>query len=279
MSAAWTYIYGLVDPRTNRIRYIGKADNPQRRLTNHLADARRGVVSVRCRWLRKLMKLGLVPTVEILEEVPVDRWDEAERWWIARLSLSHDLTNGTHGGDGGGMVAGSDAARRHGDAIRGRALPATAGERRRETWARKMADPEWGPAYSARLSHIRRSMGSRPPTHVGVHNPAAKLTPARVVEARERHAAGETTKSLAAAFGMSEASMLAALCGDTWKSAGGPLHRRRDRLDPETRSAVVALLSRMSNSQIAKKFGLPPLYVGDVRRKEKLKTLRMKEMD
>lgn len=31
-----TYIYGLKDPRDNQIYYVGKSDNPQRRLEQHL---------------------------------------------------------------------------------------------------------------------------------------------------------------------------------------------------------------------------------------------------
>jgi hypothetical protein len=32
------YIYGLVDPRTDKIRYVGKSNNPERRLYAHIKD-------------------------------------------------------------------------------------------------------------------------------------------------------------------------------------------------------------------------------------------------
>jgi len=35
-------IYGLVDPATSELRYIGTAKNPQLRLKQHLQDARNG---------------------------------------------------------------------------------------------------------------------------------------------------------------------------------------------------------------------------------------------
>ena len=33
----WTFIYALCDPRTGRVRYVGKADRPHARLREHLA--------------------------------------------------------------------------------------------------------------------------------------------------------------------------------------------------------------------------------------------------
>jgi predicted GIY-YIG superfamily endonuclease len=33
-----TYIYGLADPTTKEIRYVGKADDPQARLSQHLQE-------------------------------------------------------------------------------------------------------------------------------------------------------------------------------------------------------------------------------------------------
>lgn len=51
----------------------------------------------------------------------------------------------------------------------------------------------------------------------GEKHGAAKLTAAIVVEARQRHAAGESCKSLAAAYGVDHTTIRYAISGRTWK--------------------------------------------------------------
>src|SRR5579885_3311453 len=80
-----TCIYGLVDPNTKEIRYVGKADDPQARLKQHLQE--KGD-SEKHRWLGSLAEQGQIPELRILEEValgPLYLWEERERWWIAHL--------------------------------------------------------------------------------------------------------------------------------------------------------------------------------------------------
>lgn len=93
------YIYGLVDPRTKTIRYVGKSKNPFTRAKNHLAEARmksrRG--GQRLVWLRELLTAGVEPDVVILECVH-GMWAEREKTWIAAIS---GLLNGHPGGAGG----------------------------------------------------------------------------------------------------------------------------------------------------------------------------------
>jgi len=93
-----TYIYGLVDPRDERIRYIGKANNPARRRVYHLTPRNLSYRTPKNSWLKHLLGLGLEPSLLILQCVPVLLWEEAERSWIARLRPQ--LVNATDGGDG-----------------------------------------------------------------------------------------------------------------------------------------------------------------------------------
>jgi len=96
------YIYALVEPVTEEIRYIGKTTNPKRRLIRHLSDARIND-SYKDKWLRKLKNQGLKPTLEILDEVPHDEWVFWEKHWISLCkSWGLKLTNGNSGGIGGG---------------------------------------------------------------------------------------------------------------------------------------------------------------------------------
>jgi len=93
------FIYALVDPRTDAIRYVGKTTNPSWRFRQHLRYDRTD--SHKSRWLALLSKLGLTPKWVVLEEVKLSEWQEKERFWIANLKKDGcSLTNETPGGDG-----------------------------------------------------------------------------------------------------------------------------------------------------------------------------------
>jgi hypothetical protein len=96
-----TYIYALVDPRTCRYRYVGKADNPKLRLQRHLQPKKLSGNTHKESWLRDLIAAGNLPTLKILECVKKTEWEVAEKYWIAYFrAYGEDLTNGTLGGDG-----------------------------------------------------------------------------------------------------------------------------------------------------------------------------------
>ena len=95
-----TVIYGLCDPRTGVLRYVGKTVQPlPRRLRAHLSQK---TEDHRGRWIAVLRAEGLVPDIFCIEEVPEDAcWREAERHAIAYYrSVGCVLTNNASGGDG-----------------------------------------------------------------------------------------------------------------------------------------------------------------------------------
>lgn len=94
-----TFIYGLEDPRSKSVRYVGKSNAPHIRLRNHLTPFGLQARSYKNHWLRKLSEQGLKPSLVILEEIPTSRWQERERFWIKQYGLTQ-LTNTTDGGDG-----------------------------------------------------------------------------------------------------------------------------------------------------------------------------------
>jgi hypothetical protein len=97
------YIYGLKCPHSGAVRYIGKSNNPSKRLRAHIYGAMRHVYNHHAaRWIRKLQESGLRPELRILELVPAGKdWRAAERDWIKRaLDLGWPLTNSTAGGEG-----------------------------------------------------------------------------------------------------------------------------------------------------------------------------------
>ena len=93
-------IYGLIDPSTGFLRYVGKTANPLVRLRDHCCPPRTDR-SHRANWIRSLRKLGMKPVLEVLEEVSTEQANDVERFWIASLrAAGADLVNCSDGGDG-----------------------------------------------------------------------------------------------------------------------------------------------------------------------------------
>lgn len=88
-------IYGLFDPDTGVLRYVGKADDVGKRFKTHLRDARRRSTPVYS-WIRKLVSNGQLPKIETLAECSPEHWPEVERNVIAQYP---NLLNLAEGGD------------------------------------------------------------------------------------------------------------------------------------------------------------------------------------
>jgi hypothetical protein len=95
-------IYGLIDPRTNRVRYIGKSADAHRRYRFHL----NGAASASERhypsrqWIGLLRRLNLKPGLLVIEECDGDGCAE-ERFHIALARADGlPLLNCTDGGEG-----------------------------------------------------------------------------------------------------------------------------------------------------------------------------------
>lgn len=87
-------------------RYVGKTSHVlSKRLSEHLASARRGEKNHRANWLRSMIQNGLSPSIGLLEECG-ENWIEREVFWIAEgRRLGWKLTNGNGGGYGGGTFS------------------------------------------------------------------------------------------------------------------------------------------------------------------------------
>ena len=94
------YIYALLDPRTDEVRYIGWSRNPQARLHKHVSDSVKR--STHCHnWVARLLADGYRPLMQIIEETDLASYAERERFWIAFYrSSGARLTNHSDGGDG-----------------------------------------------------------------------------------------------------------------------------------------------------------------------------------
>lgn len=97
-------IYGLEDPRTGQIRYVGRSSSGLERPKHHTVPAALAKEPNRHKasWLRGLVAEGKKPTIRVLEAFESgDDLTSAERFWIAQAKgLAWPLTNLTDGGEG-----------------------------------------------------------------------------------------------------------------------------------------------------------------------------------
>ena len=95
-----TNIYVLIDPRTNQVRYVGKANNISERYKAHLNRARKHQIHKK-NWIASLKREGLKPIIEIIDVVPINDWILWETYWISQFKAwGFELINYTNGGDG-----------------------------------------------------------------------------------------------------------------------------------------------------------------------------------
>jgi hypothetical protein len=96
------YIYALVDPRTEEIRYVGKSIRPKSRLSDHVTKVVRGAtLGPLAVWILGILADGLRPEMTILESVGEQRWQDVERKWIATLRESGSRLLNIHPGGNG----------------------------------------------------------------------------------------------------------------------------------------------------------------------------------
>lgn len=94
------YIYELMDPITNEIRYVGKAKNPKRRLKGHY-DNRDKYISKNLSWIKGLSNKGMKPILNCIDAVSEKEWEFWEQYYISLYkSWGFNLNNMTAGGDG-----------------------------------------------------------------------------------------------------------------------------------------------------------------------------------
>lgn len=188
------YIYGLREPDTGLIRYIGKTIRPEARLRDHINDRS---VCHRTNWIKSLKARGIEPEMVIIEEIRgAWPWQEEERFWI-EFARRNDwpLVNSTSGGDG---VCD---------------LPAESRQRMAATWKGRKHTPEAIAKMRAALTGKRHSQQTRErmsKAHAGrvvtwgdkLSAALRKLTAEQVSEIGQRLRNGEMTTRLAAEYGV-----------------------------------------------------------------------------
>lgn len=203
----YAYIYTLEDPRTNEIRYVGKAFDLKKRYEGHIyktANNHRGA------WVKSLMAAGVRPRMEVIEEIYEESdaaWEEAERCWISSLRFyGFRLVNADNGGNSGkslsaetrrkisvgqtGKKVSDETRRKHSESTKGRKRPKEDGIKRWVTLKKK----GWSLSIEAREKiRIKKTGIKLPPERLArliAFNKGKKLTPeqrAKISLAAKRH--------------------------------------------------------------------------------------------
>mgnify|MGYP001589053757 CR=1 FL=1 len=141
-------IYGLTDPRTFELRYVGRSSSGLRRARGHSTPTSLRLHDHCHRWIRELVEHGLRPIAAVVESCPdghpdPNSWlNERERYWIAlKRAEGCPLTNISDGGAG----------------LSGRKWSVE----QTETMRRKMTGRKFSKEIRARMSESHK--GKRPP--------------------------------------------------------------------------------------------------------------------
>lgn len=160
-------IYGLCDPDTLELRYVGKTTrDSQVRLKGHLDDARRHPSTRLHYWLRSLTRRGAKPSLLVLERTSSEKpiLDEAERRWIREMrAAGARLCNLTDGGDGfsSGHTVTATTRRRISRAMRGK----TKSAEHREKIAASLRGRKTKPCSSETRAKISATRKGKPCNH------------------------------------------------------------------------------------------------------------------
>lgn len=81
-------IYGLLDPRDDTLRYVGKTHKRrENRLADHIEDTIEGSTAPVHIWIRELLNLDLEPKVFVLKRLEAfENWRDGEKKEISRWS-------------------------------------------------------------------------------------------------------------------------------------------------------------------------------------------------
>ncbi len=98
-----TFIYGLRLKNSCEYRYIGKSNNPKKRLWYHLHEKNRKRAPYKYYWIQSSKNKKLEIVCDIIERVSLLEWQDKEKYYIKFYKeKGHRLTNFLDGGEGGG---------------------------------------------------------------------------------------------------------------------------------------------------------------------------------
>lgn len=117
------YIYILIDPLTDDVRYCGKTNNIKVRIAGHLKEKRSN--KDKMDWVKNLKSQKVKPKLCVIDEVSDEDWSFWEKYWISQLKCwGFDLLNKTNGGESGvtGFKHTKEARRKISEKQKGRTM-------------------------------------------------------------------------------------------------------------------------------------------------------------
>ncbi len=94
------YIYILMDPISEEVRYVGKSVNPEVRVRKHISESKNSKTNNhRVNWIKNLLRHGLRPKMEVIDAIEGD-WEWLEEYWVSQFKTwGFKLVNSTNGGE------------------------------------------------------------------------------------------------------------------------------------------------------------------------------------
>lgn len=153
-------IYGLVDPETDQIRYIGKSSNGLERPKSHFEPANTRKKRHIYNWIRGLAQRGLKPEILVLEEFEdASMLYEVEHWFISYFRfIGCNLTNLSDGGPGCSGPKSETTKAKISAALKGRIVGSPSAEHREKLRASNLGQTR---SNETRLK-MSKSKGGRP---------------------------------------------------------------------------------------------------------------------
>lgn len=152
-------MYGLVDPRSGKIRYIGQTKAPRRRFQQHKRFDCKSNPKLEA-WLKKLSRECVEPIVETLGVYTTqEEADQNERDWICDLRQAFgrkvvlNIADGGNGPDYKGRVFTEEHRRKLSEAAKRRPSPP------KEEMSRR-AKKGWATISDEGLQRIREAVGN-----------------------------------------------------------------------------------------------------------------------
>jgi group I intron endonuclease len=160
------FIYGLICPLNNNIRYVGQTVDIKRRLTSHINKTKNkiGKKTKKEEWILELINLGLEKQIKItiIEECDSLNVDEREIYYINKYRLLYEnITNTLNGGSGEFKEYIFKKRKPHNEESKKKISEANKGEKNGMYGRHEKRDQKWCDAIKNGLNNSEKLKNSR----------------------------------------------------------------------------------------------------------------------